>query len=334
MLHGPMDSITHATLGAAVSQAVLGRALGRRAAIWGAAIGTLPDLDIIAFPWMDTLQRLEWHRGPSHALPFLLAASPALGWLIARIHRGKTTVPRASLAAFLVLATHVLIDSFTVYGTSVLAPLGAFRAGLNNLFIIDPLFTLPLLLGLATALLAKNGSRLRRSANTAGLALAALYAAWSFGAKAAAESAFEKAIAGRGIPAIRSMSSPTPFNTILWRCLAETPDSFLIGYHSLLAPQRPIEFLAIPKNPAAAAAMPHRRTLARLEWFSNGYLTIEPIPGGFLASDWRFAEFQTSPGAPPAALFAWKISEDGQVTPLRAKFDAPARLRALVDAMF
>ena len=328
-----MDSITHAALGAAVSQAVLGRQIGRRAAIWGAAIGTLPDLDIIAFPWMDTLSRLEWHRGPSHALPFILAVSPILGWIIARIHSGKVKIPRASLATFLVLSTHVLIDAFTVYGTSVLAPFSGFRAGLNNLFIIDPLFTLPLLLGLAIALAAKDGTRLRRTANSAGLALAALYVAWSFWAKSAADSVFEKSLAERGIPAIRFTSSATPFNTILWRCLAETPDAFLVGYHSILAPERPIKFLSIPKKPAAEE-MPYRRTLERLLWFSNGYLTIEPISGGFLASDWRFAEFQATPGARPAALFAWRIDNDGTVTPLRAKFDASERLREIFDAMF
>jgi inner membrane protein len=328
-----MDSMTHAALGAAVSQATLGRQLGRRAAIWGAAIGILPDLDIIAFPWMDTLTRLEWHRGPSHSLPFILAVSPLLGWLISRIHRGETTITRASIAVFLVLATHVLIDAFNVYGTSVLAPLSGFRGGLNNLFIIDPLFTACILAGLAVLLIAKSGVRLRRYANLAGLALAALYATWSFSAKTAADSVFEKSLGKREIPVIRFMSSPTAFNTILWRCLAETPDSFLIGYHSLLAPKRPVDFLVIPKNSDAARLLPHRRTLERLLWFSNGYLTIEPTHGGFLASDWRFAELQASAGSKPAALFAWRIGDDGIVTPLRAKLDVFARLQDIIDAM-
>ena len=328
-----MDSITHAALGAAVSQSMLGRQLGRRAAIWGAAIGILPDLDMIAFPWMDTLTRLEWHRGLSHSLLFILAASPLLGWLISSIHSGKTKIIRASIAVFLVLATHVLIDAFNVYGTSVFAPLSEFRAGLNNLFIIDPLFTVCILVGLAVSLIAKSGARLRRYANLAGLALAVLYATWSFVAKSAVDSVFEKSLGERKTSVIRFMSSPTPFNTLLWRCLAETPDSFLIGYHSLLAPKRPVDFLVIPKNSDAARLLPHRRTLERLFWFSNGYLTIEPINGGFLASDWRFAEFQTSAGSKPTALFAWRIDDDGTVTPLSAKLDILARLRDIMDAM-
>ena len=113
----------------------------------------------------------------------------------------------------------------------------------------------------------------------------------------------------------------------------EPPDAFLVGYHSLLAPERPIKFLSIPKNPATEE-MPHHLTLERLLWFSNAFLTIEPIPGGFIASDWLFAEFQSTPGARPVALFAWRIDNDGTVTPLRAKFDASERLREIFDAMF
>ena len=58
-----MDSITQAVLGAAVAEAGMGgRRLGNKAILWGAALGTLPDLDIIAYPWLDQIQRLEWHR--------------------------------------------------------------------------------------------------------------------------------------------------------------------------------------------------------------------------------------------------------------------------------
>ena len=42
-----MDSITQAALGAAVGEGVLGRRIGNRAPIWGAVLGTLPDLDVV-----------------------------------------------------------------------------------------------------------------------------------------------------------------------------------------------------------------------------------------------------------------------------------------------
>ena len=48
-----VDSLTQATLGAAVGELVLGKRLGNRAIAWGALVGTLPDLDIIFTPLFD-----------------------------------------------------------------------------------------------------------------------------------------------------------------------------------------------------------------------------------------------------------------------------------------
>ncbi|MGA0846540.1 MAG: metal-dependent hydrolase, partial [Luteolibacter sp.] len=48
-----MDSLTQATLGAAVGEFLLGRKLGNRAPAWGALLGTLPDLDVVFSPLLD-----------------------------------------------------------------------------------------------------------------------------------------------------------------------------------------------------------------------------------------------------------------------------------------
>jgi len=39
-----MDSVTQAVLGAAVGEATLGSRVGNKAPLWGAILGTLPDL--------------------------------------------------------------------------------------------------------------------------------------------------------------------------------------------------------------------------------------------------------------------------------------------------
>ena len=80
-----MDSITQATLGAAVGEWLLGRKLGNRALAWGALLGTLPDLDVLIAPFLDTAGNLWWHRGPSHSLLVMLLASWLLSpWLAGR----------------------------------------------------------------------------------------------------------------------------------------------------------------------------------------------------------------------------------------------------------
>ena len=55
----PVDSITQAALGAVVGELVLGRQLGRRAIGWGALFGTIPDLDVIFTPLLDTARNLS-----------------------------------------------------------------------------------------------------------------------------------------------------------------------------------------------------------------------------------------------------------------------------------
>jgi inner membrane protein len=83
-----VDSITQAALGAAVAEAGMGRRLGNKAIVWGVALGTLPDLDVVFNLWLDHIQELELHRGWSHSLLVIAIASPFFGWLIASLHKG------------------------------------------------------------------------------------------------------------------------------------------------------------------------------------------------------------------------------------------------------
>ena len=41
-----MDSLTQLTFGDACGEAILGQKVGRKALVWGAILGTLPDLDV------------------------------------------------------------------------------------------------------------------------------------------------------------------------------------------------------------------------------------------------------------------------------------------------
>ena len=85
-----MDSITQAALGAAIGEATLGRKVGNKAPIWGAVVGSLPDLDVLFNPLMDQVTQLTWHRGYSHSILLNLIAAFVVGWLLSRLHRGQT----------------------------------------------------------------------------------------------------------------------------------------------------------------------------------------------------------------------------------------------------
>ncbi len=290
----------------------MGRQLGRRAIVWGGALGTLPDLDVIANPLLDTIGELEWHRGISHSLFLITLVSPLLGWLVSRIHRHSVSIHRAALTVWLILFTHVLIDVFTVYGTVVFAPFSEARIGFNNLFIIDPLFTLPLLVGVLAGLVFGRSQAASRW-NSIGLIVASVYVLWSFGAKAWADQKFVKAVQDQGIEAVRHMTSPTPLNTLLWRGVADDGEALHVGYVSVLNPSSPVRFVIIPKNAGQAA---DNRAANRLRWFSNDYFSIQTQSEGQLWGDWRFGEVPAA-AEKPQPIFAWLVLPDGTVVPQR-----------------
>lgn len=88
----------------------------------GAFFGTLPDLDIVFFPFLDDVQQLYWHRGESHSIFFVLIDGALLGALLWRV----------------------------IWNSR-------FSFSLGNLFIIDPLYTGPLLLGIIAAAFSRSG---------------------------------------------------------------------------------------------------------------------------------------------------------------------------------
>ena len=102
-----MDSITQASLGAAVGHLCWNKEIGAKALVAGALIGTIPDLDILAYPVLDQVQRLYWHRGESHSIFFVLLGGLATGLLVQRYCFGKRlNLQKAFLGALFIYATH------------------------------------------------------------------------------------------------------------------------------------------------------------------------------------------------------------------------------------
>lgn len=320
-----MDSITQATLGAAVGEAILGKKLGNRALAWGLLFGTLPDLDILASPLLDTARRLEFHRGASHSLLIILLASLLLAKPLAKLwKREKISPTRAGTFVLLVWLTHVLIDCFTVYGTSVLWPFSETRIAFNNLFIIDPLYTLPLLI--ATISLAfyrtKKLQKKRTRILTWGLTLSTGYIAITFGLKSLASSAFEADLTRRNITYLRRMEAPTPLNTLLWRSVLDRGDEMWVGYHSILQPpSTPIHWTIYPKENHSLTPFEHHREIKTLQWFSRGWWIARPHAKGIWLADLRFGEsriYGEKPGTVDSRfMFSWSFNPHAERDRLR-----------------
>jgi inner membrane protein len=290
-----MDSITQATLGAVVGHLSWHKQLGPKALLAGAVIGTIPDLDIIVYPLIDEVQRLYWHRGESHSIFFLVFGAMATAWLLQRyFFKGKMTFATACWGTFLIYGTHILIDTFTIYGTQLFAPISRKGYGLGNFFIIDPLFTLPLLGGVIYICFG-NRSRHARM-NMMMLFLATCYILWSLTIQSAADMKFRDAAEKAGYAVTRHLTSAGPFTTFLWRHLAEIPNGYILGYWSIFDnDDQNIVFHFIPKYAEKTETLHGGRSFAVIEWFSQGWWCVMPSSEETIrVVDLRFTEIPSS----------------------------------------
>ena len=285
-----MDSLTQIALGAAVGTAVLGRRLGARAALWGAAFGTLPDLDVLV-PYGDPVSDFTYHRAESHSLFWLTVAAPFLAVLPAWLHRAAgVAFRRWWLLAWLALVTHALLDAFTVYGTQLLLPFSDYPVGVGSIFIIDPLYTLPLLAGVGLALwLGRRGHVHAWRWNAAGLALSSLYLGWTVAAQSHVEGIVHRTLAATPLAQARALVTPTPFNSLLWRVVVMDVDGYHEGFYSLLDDRPRVDLV---RHASAARLLEPLRddwSVRRLAWFSKGFYAVREAGPGL-----RVAETSTS----------------------------------------
>ncbi|PAP76297.1 metal-dependent hydrolase [Rubrivirga marina] len=316
-----MDSLTQAVLGAAVGEAVAGEQLGRRAALWGAVAGTIPDLDVLAYPFLTEAGALRVHRGVTHGLPFAFVAAPVLGWAVWRWYRWRAArSPSASASRraepdarwawtavfFWGLLTHPVLDVFTVYGTQLLAPFSDVPFAIGSAFIIDPLYTLPLLGCLVVALATR-----RSGWAAAGLVVSTLVLVAGVGMQMRATATVGAALAERGVEPERVLVAAGPFTSVLWRGVAEKGDEAVpFSLHVADAPEEVAFEPALPLATFPAEGAP-RPGAATLVWFSRGWLT--PLDGPpddpETVADLRFGRAGLRPEAP--FVFAWDVLDDG-----------------------
>ncbi|WP_106419677.1 metal-dependent hydrolase [Salinicola tamaricis] len=268
-----MDSLTQACLGAAVAGVVMPR-LGRRALLLGAALGSLPDLDV-AIDYGDAVADYTRHRGFSHSLLVLTALATLLAGLASRWRRSR------EIASFthwwwlfaLCLLTHPLLDAFTTYGTQLLWPLPLPPVSWHSLFIIDPAYTLPLLIGVIVFAI-----RPRRRPLSIALGLSCAYIGFSLGAQAFVESRVKSALAARGLAQAPMLVQPAPLTTLLWRVTVIDQGQALEGWVGLLDGDAPVTLNSWPlgDNTWRQAALATADG-QRLAWFSGPFLRYDVI---------------------------------------------------------
>ncbi len=220
-----MDALTHAALGASLAWAAVPprQGLSRRECLGlGAVAGAFPDVDFALFP-LDPLRFLaDWHQGPTHSLVLLPLWAAALAGAFCAVRRRAAAFAPAMLVSALAIASHIAADLITAYGTALLHPLSTRRWSLGLSYVIDPLFTAIVVVGLAVGL--RTG---RRGPAWAGLAVLCLYVGAQAGLQQRALDEGRAAASAQGIQADSWAALAQPFSPFNWKLLAADG----AGYH-------------------------------------------------------------------------------------------------------
>ena len=325
-----MDSFTQIVLGIATAELIAGKKLQNKTFLYGAILGTIPDLDIVVGKFLSDVDGVAIHRGLSHSLLFFVFLSPVLGWLISKIEKDKINFKKASLLAFWCLTTHVFLDLFTSWGTQILWPLD-YRFALKTIFVIDPLYTIPLLISLIFIWKNKDYIK-RRKYLIRGLIMSCSYLLLTCILKLCALNQFEKALESQKINYQELIVKPTAFNCILWNANIATTDGYYLADYSFFDSQ-PIRFIFFSKNRKLEEKLVNSYDFQQLKKISEGWYLVSEQNNRLYFNDLRFGLLNETPENTKFAFsYEFKANSDGNLTAHevpKAKRDGKALLKKI-----
>jgi len=306
-----LDSLTQIILGAAVGEAVLGKKIGNKAMLYGAIAGTIPDLDVLSIFFTDKVTALEIHRGFTHSILFSVLFAPLLAFIVVKFEKHKNFKDWFWLF-FWTFVTHPILDAQTTWGTQLFWPLDI-RLAFKNIFVVDPLYTVPFLVFLLLAMRQKKADKKRRFYNNLGIIFSSFYLLLTLVLKGISYRNFVKELDEQNIIYTDIKTKPAPLNTLLWTANVKTENAYLIGHSSFLD-TKPIAFSSYPKNHHLLGDLAKHPKVKRMIAISKGWYTINKKNNILYFNDLRFGALSLKPNA-QNFVFKYKIEVDVNGTP-------------------
>ena len=298
-----MDSITQLTLGAAVCYACAGKTHGKKTLAYGAVLGTLPDLDVLLPLLDDSFNSIKNHRGFSHSIVIQLLITPFIAWLLTYIHNAKqfskSHFLQWSLAIALALITHSLLDLFTIYGTQILLPFTDYNYAIGNLFIIDPMVTLPLLFVCILAL-AKHGQQ-ALTATYKALLFVCIYISISLVLLLQANEKARTVLAANQIFYDKYTVQTLGPSILLWRVVAIDENNRYEFSFSAINSKKISTIETFTRNSNLQNIAMQHPQWQDLLWFNKDFYQLDMVDDKLLLTDVRFGELEN-------LIFVWHLA--------------------------
>ena len=271
-----MDPISQGTVGAAFAQSTANKKNILRIGIIGFLAGLAPDLDVLIRSSNDPILFLEYHRQFSHSLFFIPFGSLIVALLIFPLVKGSMGFKTVYAASFLGYATHGLLDACTSYGTQLFWPFSSERVTWNNISIVDPIFTIPVIILVAIAITKK-----KRIFSFFAIGWIAFYLSLGFVQYERALSAAMQLADSRGHNAQRLTLKPSFGNLILWKSIYQHEETFYVDairtvQSSTWCSGESIRIFDYQYHlPDLDKESQQAKDIERFRWFSQDYLGYE-----------------------------------------------------------
>lgn len=294
-----MDSLTQIVLGAGIGELVMGHKIGNKAILLGAIAGTVPDLDVIVTSFIDDpIANLEIHRAYSHALFIHIFLAIPFAYLCFKLFKKKHSFMSFYWLWFLGFTTHALLDGFTTYGTQLFLPFSNYLYGLNNISVVDPLYTVPFMGLLIWAMFYKKENPKRWKIARWSFYVSTAYMLLTFGFKYMAHTQFDSALQSQNIKYDHLYTTPTLFNSVLWSGIAANDSMIYLSEYSIFQGAKEIKFASYVRNQNEMKDFDCKE-LQTIKWFSQDkFFVIRPSEDSLLFFNvkWGRANFtKTAP---------------------------------------
>lgn len=268
-----MDSLSQVVLGAITFALVKDKEIGKKSLVYGAVLGTIPDLDVLLNPFFDSVQELAIHRAFSHSIFFSILLSLLAGKLLS--NKYHTSYISWVWTCFIALFTHPLLDLCTTYGTRIIYPLTKSYYSLNNVFVVDLGYTLPLLIAVIALWVLKNKNPKRSKIINISLLLSTGYLIWGLVVRELVYHKFETVLQEKNIAYEQMNVAPTPFNTFLWQAVIKTKEGFYLSDYSIFDKQMNTTFHFVKSENQILPALKSRPELEPFFNFAQGYELVK-----------------------------------------------------------
>ena len=277
-----MDPVSQGVLGGVAAQQFRHKTEKAAALLVGALAGMAPDLDVFITSDKDPLFFLEFHRHFTHALIFIpigaLVCAIAFHFVFkAWFSRAQIGFKQVYLWCFAGYSTHALLDACTTYGTQLLWPFSSIRVAWNTVSVVDPLFTLPLLGLLITAVLKQSNWLARISLAYVFLYLGMGYVQQQRAVEVANQLAFQ-----RGHDPVNLGLKPSFANIIVWKSIYEHEGYYFVDAIRVGLGVKYYEGVQVEKLDLNSqlnwlnSDSQQAKDIERFRWFANDHLGIDP----------------------------------------------------------